>query len=1251
MITVSPYPVVIATIKMNKKQKANKGTCWLWRYCRAADDRKAWELVPLIPEYRRSEHEGYVKTIDAALKNSKIRNIALSGGYGVGKSSILQKVAEKYKKRVVELSLSTLTPIGEKTLSLSGPEHATTPTNQIQKEIVKQLLYSEEPYKTPGSRFRRIEPFKWRREAVWAFIAGLVIMVVFLLTGWTRELATEFRPWVDLGLGSHPFVFGVAASVAYIVRYLLHGRIHIRQLSTGAATVTLDDKSMSYFDQYLDEIVYFFKVSRRDIVIFEDIDRFNDALIFETLRSLNTLLNASRPEDAPIRFIYAVKDSIFEQTMLLREVSRFEQDSREAEDSAQAEVVGANRTKFFDIVIPVVPFINHNSARNLAIQLFKEIDNKIDAELIDLASRYIPDMRLLKNVRNEFVVFRDRIFSGDGEQLALSENGLFAMMLYKSTHLSDFEAIRLGRSKLDQIYKIARDVIGANIKTIQIKRQNIDKRLAHNGGFLTQSAQLGDQLIAHVKRTIRAAGYQDYNGKYSFKGNELSEDGLRGSEFWLSFMQAKNEPQLHWSNPYRGQILSFSRSDIAEALSVCLDSEYWTNQLRKELKTALGEYDEDLKFLRRADMGDLIKRQDFKIEHNGSEQSFDSIARELLGEGLAYQLICKNYINRNFTLYTATFHGDRVSAAAMNFIIHHVERDNMDEHFELSGDDVEAVIREVGKSALSNPALYNIAILDHLLSTDADTADIMIGSLVRFGADEKRFLQSYLNNGVKQEALIERVTAISEDILVYLVNQVDLDEKARLKLVSVALASLADDVDYQIDPPVSKYLAVHYAELPALTSTSLGELEAERIARVFLAADIQVPELEPLSEAARQAFVAQDLYAINRENLVIALGSDTNLALDTARAANKGVFAYILQNLGAYLSAIDGTSATVAAGSNFITVVEHVLAADDSQLGEVIARASESCIVADLADVSESAWPFLAKYERFPATFSNVNRYIRSIGAVDAYLAITLNSASGITEHETSEEEEKQQIATMILAARDWLPASHRVELVRSLKLQRYLDVEEIEVENGELFALLLKHNIIEDDATTYAHLSGTNWLTRELVIGASTKFKDYITPALLKGDLAALLLSAKVDPAIKASIAACAGEYVEGSSKKDLAQLAQFATQHQHQLSLDVVEKLASSGVPSKDVIVLLEPHLQVLSSEQLFGILRSLGGDYPKLTSVGTDRPTVPNTPANRALLEVLKRHGIVSKYTPDAERIRVFKRRKFHEVTDRV
>ncbi|ELX1862454.1 hypothetical protein ONM63_002684, partial [Escherichia coli] len=138
---------------------------------------ESWGLVSLTPEYIEAEHVGYVAAIEEALSDEQIRNIALSGNYGVGKSSILQEVARRQDGRVVEISLSTLSPIEVSKLDDSVPKQATTPTNRIQQEIVKQLLYREEPSKTPGSRFRRIERFRWEREIWLAALMGFVVCI------------------------------------------------------------------------------------------------------------------------------------------------------------------------------------------------------------------------------------------------------------------------------------------------------------------------------------------------------------------------------------------------------------------------------------------------------------------------------------------------------------------------------------------------------------------------------------------------------------------------------------------------------------------------------------------------------------------------------------------------------------------------------------------------------------------------------------------------------------------------------------------------------------------------------------------------------------------------------------------------------------------------------------------------------------------------------------------------------------------
>lgn len=1212
----------------------------------AVESKAAWKLTPLTPEYIENEHSDYVDAINAAIDNAQIRNIALSGNYGVGKSSILQKVARQHQTRVVELSLSTLAPIEASSLDGSVPKQATTATNRIQQEIVKQLLYREEPHKTPGSRFQRIERFCWYRELIAAPVAGLAVAVIFLLTGWTEQITNELIPLPDLGAWKHLIMLGVATGIVLVLRRLFYGRVHIGQISAGSATVTLDKKSVSYFDQYLDEIVYFFEVSDRDILIFEDIDRFDDSLIFETLRSLNILLNSSPQLKKTIRFVYAIKDSIFDQISLKQNGRSFKQDELELDDPAQAEVLRANRTKFFDLVIPVVPFITHRSARNLAVQLLDELDHNIDASLTDLASRYVPDMRLLKNVRNEFIVFHNRIFSGDGEQLNLSKSELFAMMLYKNTHLADFEEIRLGRSKLDQLYDVSRQVVAANIQRIERELRGIRQQLAHLSGVTALSLRLGEDFIALLERTARAASYNINNVTISFNHVRKSPEDLKSLDFWTEFVQAEGEPTLQWSNNiyHQQRNLSFTRSDLAAALNTSFEQEYWDQSVQDGLKETITELSDDLELLRSADMNALIKRRDFLIQYGGSEKCFDAIARELLREGLAYQLVRAGYINRNFTLYTSTFHGDCVSTAATNFIIHHVERNIMDEYFMLDGTDVDAVIRECGKKVLGEPALYNIAILDHLMRTDMDAADIMIRSLISFGADQKRFLQAYLTGTNEHILFIKRFVNATPKALAYLVSQIELDESRRMVLMDSALANLISELEYQVNLVVTKYLQANYAELSTLTSLSLDNVKAELIAKVFKAGGIRVPTLEPLSETVRHAFVAQNLYEVNRDNLINALGSGVSLALDSIREADENIYSYVIENLNAYLSAINGVSATVDSESRFIEVIEDVLANDADQLREVIAQASESCKVNDLTRLSDNAWPLLAEYERFPATFNNISHYIGTIGELDANLARVLSSARAVTEYAGAEGGDKEELAQTILFSGEHLPSpALRADLAASLELQEYLNPEEVPAEKGELFALLLERYVIQDTAETYGCLLETDWPTRESFIRVASEFKNYITPTLLQGDLAELLLSDKIDFVVKKVVMEQADEYVAGSSQKDLSELALFAVKNKVQLSSDVVTKLAANSVSTEHVIILLEPHLQTLPKEHLLGILQSLGGPYQQLSSVGTDRPKIIETLANKALLDVLKSYGIVSKYVQEDEHIRIYKKRK--------
>ncbi|WP_295818120.1 hypothetical protein [uncultured Microbacterium sp.] len=110
------------------------------------------KLESLVPRFVSDQHGTYrdelVDLLTDGRRRARVWNIALTGGYGSGKSSVLAGVRNQLGKRVVEISLSSLSDV--------GVESGNDLNNYIQKEIVKQLLYREGPSRVPGSRFKRI---------------------------------------------------------------------------------------------------------------------------------------------------------------------------------------------------------------------------------------------------------------------------------------------------------------------------------------------------------------------------------------------------------------------------------------------------------------------------------------------------------------------------------------------------------------------------------------------------------------------------------------------------------------------------------------------------------------------------------------------------------------------------------------------------------------------------------------------------------------------------------------------------------------------------------------------------------------------------------------------------------------------------------------------------------------------------------------------------------------------------------------
>ena len=215
-------------------------------------------------------------------------------------------------------------------------------------------------------------------------------------------------------------------------------RYHVKEITLPAdAKVEKDNNlSESVFNKNLDEIMYFFEATGYKIVFFEDLDRLDDRKIFVHLRELNNLLNNDDTiKEKPIVFIYAVKDDIFTKD---------------------------DRTKFFDFIIPVIPVINSTNSGEILLKRLQEsekngIQHNISSDFIFDVSPYISDMRVLQNIYNEFVIYKNLL--SVHQALALRDEQMMAMIIFKNLYPKDFADIQNETGVIKKLLKIKLDIL------------------------------------------------------------------------------------------------------------------------------------------------------------------------------------------------------------------------------------------------------------------------------------------------------------------------------------------------------------------------------------------------------------------------------------------------------------------------------------------------------------------------------------------------------------------------------------------------------------------------------------------------------------------------------------------------------------------------------------------------------------------------------------------------------------------------
>ena len=352
-------------------------------------DKEVITQESLQPKRINPEEKAYqsVRDIKERIHKGDATNIALTGPYGSGKSSILITLKEDYPEHhYLNISLATLKP--SDAIAKEKKKEKTDKNNEeklsklnldrlVEYSILQQLIYKEKQEVLPNSRFKRIFHLTSQRVCeitIAIILAALAIIIIFepsfLRVEWLCKLFG--REWMNVvgdSLGIIYLLWFAYEAISMIVPAVSNSRLNKLNLKDGEIEIV---ENTSIFNKHLDEILYFFEKTDYDVVMLEDLDRFESIDIFLKLRELNLLLNESKVIERKIFFVYAVRDDMFKD---------------------------AERVKCFDYITTVIPVINRSNAKN---QLKEELQRRGVTEISDHHLQelgfFLYDMRLLKNI-------------------------------------------------------------------------------------------------------------------------------------------------------------------------------------------------------------------------------------------------------------------------------------------------------------------------------------------------------------------------------------------------------------------------------------------------------------------------------------------------------------------------------------------------------------------------------------------------------------------------------------------------------------------------------------------------------------------------------------------------------------------------------------------------------------------------------------------------------------------------------------
>lgn len=820
----------------------------------------------------------------------------------------------------------------------------------------------------------------------------------------------------------------------------------LRKLELDKATLEFEEKkNVSIMNRYLDEILYLFQENKYNVVIFEDIDRFENTHIFTKLRELNLILNQSEEIGRRIVFLYALKDDIF----------------------ANAE----ERTKFFDYIVPVIPFVNASNSGDLfrrKITGLRIPEVEVSSSFITDISAFVNDMRVLTNVVNEFDLYRNLL------DKKLKKEKLLAMILYKNLYPTDFSLLHQNKGVVYESFLSAeklRDEIQKDdrkrIDDIDSEIQAINEECLRNlnelyaviiGKFITLYPDGGWYLYCDNKRRGISEFYSDENILKILNGQ-------------VGFSEDYSRPRF------------FSKEEIKNVLGNGFDYEKRkklihsiTDDKIKTLRDKRKAFMDEIAAIEKYTLTDIAKSDRDIFEHvdipKGEEEKY-KVLKYLLEKG---------YIDEEYFFYISIFQEGRLTPSDQEFLLS--IKFNAPKEFDYKLQEIPSLIQNLSVVDYDHKGILNKDLLEYCLLHEDEYEEECDAILKQMVVHEEYIdlLYQFMHEGNCIPTFIKRLVHI-DNVWKSLDKDINHITKDKDKVISAMFkyADINDIRTVNTSYPFNTYINDNnnYSEL-------FENIDQARAQKLLDLLDLKVQSLKDDSYGTdTYSYIYENnMYALTLGNVKVIFkhnelpvdNLDSAIYTSIEETELNELQGYVHQELPAFVDNLMLTSSNAHESSD--TIVS--LMDEDIKLVDIIKLIKHNdTLWDDCKDITDKdVVSTLFVENKIKMTFENVKHYCSCIGSwnIDGTLVAFMNC----------NEEKSMEEFTKLVESND----AHEIELLASV-------VQSDDINDNIAFSVFNNHCLIDVWSKNLSQLNEkrVRYVVDEGIISISpSNYQDIIT-------------------------------------------------------------------------------------------------------------------------------------------------------------